>query len=139
MTTTASIRLSAALILAPLLASAQPADQSPPAAFQTPSGNVHCRWDRAALNCQVLSFETTPPEASRCTAPWQGWLALQAEGAAEAPCRGTPVRDDEAFVLGYGARWIGPGVTCDSDETGLRCANGAGHGFRAARAGITLF
>jgi hypothetical protein len=137
MKATAAFGYPLALVLAPVLALAQPAFQSPPAAFQTPSGNVHCLLRDAALRCEVLEHAFAPPQD--CPQGWRGGIALRADGATELPCEGAPVRDDEAFVLGYGARWEGPGITCRSEEAGLRCANRAGRGFQVSRARLGLF
>jgi hypothetical protein len=137
MVATAAIRISAALVCLPLLASAQPAIQSPPAAFQTPSGNVHCRFGAGALRCEVLERAYAAPR--ECPGGWQGGIALRAEGEIELPCEAPGLRNDEAFVLGYGARWLGPGITCESEEAGLRCANRAGRGFQASRSRLAVF
>lgn len=134
---TASIRVSAALVLLPLLASAQATDQSPPAAFQTPSGNVHCLLRDAALHCQVVERAWEPPAA--CAGGWGGLLRLRPGQAPQVECAGRPVRDDEAFVLGYGAKWLGPGIACESEEAGLRCESGTGHGFQVSRTRLTMF
>lgn len=140
MSRTASLGLVAALVLMPVLASGQQGFQPPPDAFQTPSGNVQCRFAGGTLRCDVLEHDyATPPPAQGCGERWPGHLALRAEGPASLPCRATGVRNDESFVLGYGARWLGPGITCDSEEAGLRCTNGAGHGFRAARTRLEVF
>jgi hypothetical protein len=136
----ALLRIPAALILAPVLASAQPALQSPPASFQTPSGNVHCLMRAEVLRCDVLERDHNPPPQPRdCPQGWRGGLALRTAGETALLCDAGTVRDDEAFVLGYGARWLGPGITCESHEAGLRCANGAGRGFQASRSRLTLF
>jgi hypothetical protein len=135
---TATPALAAAMLLVSVLASGQPAFQPPPNAFQTPSGNVHCRFADATLQCDVLQHEHAPP-AHGCGAQWPGHLALHAQGRTTLPCRSPSVRNDDAFVLGYGARWLGQGITCDSEETGLRCVNGAGHGFQVSRSRLELF
>lgn|GEM_PF-770926 len=128
----------AALLLAPVLASAQPGLQPPPQAFQTPSGNVHCRLAGGALRCEALERDFPPSAAAACQ-NWAGLLALRETGEVALPCDGASLRNDEAFVLGYGARWSLAGVTCESQEAGLRCANRAGHGFQVSRARLTLF
>jgi hypothetical protein len=140
MTRTASPALAAAMFLVPVLAFAQPGFQPPPPAFQTPSGNLHCLYGAGTLRCEVLDHAyPTPPRPEGCSAGWGGALALRAEGAAGTPCGGPSVRNDDAFVLGYGARWLGAGITCESLEAGLRCANRAGHGFQASRTRLELF
>jgi hypothetical protein len=140
MTVTAPRALAAALMLVPVLASAQPAFQPPPPAFQTPSGNVQCVLGAGELRCRVLEHAyATPPDPPGCTGSWNGMLALRPEGQVRHPCGAPMTRNDGSFVLGYGARWLGPGITCDSEEAGLRCANQAGHGFRASRSRLELF
>jgi len=129
----------AALALLPVVALAQPAFQPPPDRFQTPSGNVHCQWGAGTLRCVVEATRTPPAQAARCSPAWRGVLALSVEGGAEAPCAAAPQTSEEDFVLGYGARWEGPGITCRSEESGLRCTNRAGHGFQAARSAVELF
>jgi hypothetical protein len=140
MKATAAIGTLGALLLGAVVASGQPAFQPPPPTFQTPSGNVHCRFRQETLRCDVLDRSyPTPAEAAGCSPPWDGRLALRPDGRAALPCSGVMVRDDEAFVLGYGARWIMPGITCESEEAGLRCTNAAGHGFQASRSKLDLF
>jgi hypothetical protein len=132
--------LVAALVLAPVVASGQPAFQPPPDAFQTPSGNIHCLYAGGTLRCDVIEHEyATTPHAPGCSGDWPGHLTLHAAGQVALPCHAASVRNDESFVLGYGARWLGQGMTCDSDEAGLWCTNGAGHGFQASRSRLRLF
>ncbi|WP_137180122.1 DUF6636 domain-containing protein [Roseomonas sp. AR75] len=140
MNATAAIGALAALLVGAVVASAQPGFQPPPDLFQTPSGNVQCLLGRGTLRCTVLEHDyPTPPAAAACRPPWNGQLALGRQGQAQLPCTAALVRDDDAFVLGYGARWLGPGITCESDESGLKCTNAAGHGFRASRSTLELF
>mgnify|MGYP005827717077 CR=1 FL=1 len=130
----------AALVALPVLASAQPRFQPPPDAFQTPSGNVHCLLRAEQLRCQVLEHAyATPPKPAGCTQDWGGRLALRADGRDALVCEAWTVRNDEAFVLGYGARWEKAGISCTSEESGLRCVNQAGHGFQVSRARLELF
>jgi hypothetical protein len=114
--------------------------EQPPAAFQSPSGNVHCRYAAPLLRCEVLAraFPAPPPPAD-CAARWGDSFGLRAAGEPTLLCPADSIRDDEAFVLGYGARWIGPGIACLSDESGMRCSNGAGHGFLLSRTRFDRF
>ncbi|PWS37460.1 hypothetical protein DFH01_11545 [Falsiroseomonas bella] len=101
---------------------------------------MQCRFRQDTLRCDVLDRSyPTPAEAAGCSPAWEGRLALRPEGAVALPCSGAAVRNDEAFVLGYGARWIVPGISCESEEAGLRCTNAAGHGFQASRSKLDLF
>ncbi|WP_156910037.1 DUF6636 domain-containing protein [Rubritepida flocculans] len=126
--------------MAPLLASAEPLPQTPPPAFQTPSGNIHCLFREGRMRCDVQERSyTPPPRPPGCRDDWGSSLALGARGPARLLCVRRPLRDEEAFVLGYGARWIGRAIACESDEAGLSCTNREGRGFRVSRTRLELF
>jgi hypothetical protein len=136
----ASIRLSAVLLLLPFVALAQQGFQPPPPAFQTPSGNIHCLHRDDTMRCDVAEHAyTAPPKPADCARAWGGSLALRAEGRAALLCAGDTVRNDEAFVLGYGAEWLSPDLNCNSSESGIRCVNREGHGFQVSRTKLDLF
>jgi hypothetical protein len=80
-----------------------------------------------------------PSKPRDCAWSWGGSISLHAEGGAALLCADDTVRNDEAFVLGYGADWLGPGINCDSEESGVRCVNRAGHGFQVSRTKLELF
>jgi hypothetical protein len=137
---TAFAALGAVLAVAPPLALAQPRSQTPPSAFQTPSGNIHCQFREGRMRCDVVEHGyEAPPRPRDCRGDWGGSLSLGAEGAARVICLQRTIRDEEAFVLGYGARWVGRSITCESDETGLRCENRAGRGFKVSRSRLEMF
>jgi hypothetical protein len=137
---TASVALSAVLAMLPVLASAQGAFQPPPSAFQTPSGNVHCLWGGEVLRCDVLVHDYAVPERPPgCTGEWGGRFEIGPQRSARMVCGASPVRNDESFVLGYGARWIMPGLSCEAEEAGLLCRNGEGYGLRLSRTRMERF
>ncbi len=140
---TAFVALAAVLAVAPPLASAQPRSQTspaPPNAFQTPSGNIHCLFREGRMRCDVVEHGyEAPPRPRDCRGDWGGSLSLGRDGAARMICTQRTIRDEEAFVLGYGARWVGRTITCESDEAGLRCANRAGRGFQVSRSRLDFF
>jgi hypothetical protein len=126
--------------LAPALAPAQPRSQTPPSAFQTPSGNIHCQFREGRMRCDVVEHGyEAPPRPRGCRGDWGGSLGLGDEGPARMLCTRRTIRDEEAFVLGYGARWVGRTITCESDEAGLRCTNRAGRGFQVSRSRLEMF
>ncbi|MCU0889928.1 MAG: hypothetical protein MUC64_18325 [Rubritepida sp.] len=130
----------AVLVAAPLLAFAQGRDQAPPNAFQTPSGNVHCLFSGGRMRCDVVEHHyEVPPRPADCRGDWGGRISLAARGPARLECLTRTHRDEDAFVLGYGARWIGPGISCEAQEAGLRCANRQGRGFWVARGVLEMF
>jgi hypothetical protein len=132
--------VAALLAAAPLLAFAQGRDQAPPPQFQTPSGNVHCLFAGGRMRCDVVehSYEV-PPRPADCRGDWGGRISLGARGPARLECLTRTHRDEEAFVLGYGARWIGRAIECEAQEAGLRCANREGRGFWVARGVLEIF
>ncbi|MBY0335956.1 MAG: hypothetical protein K2X11_05040 [Acetobacteraceae bacterium] len=137
--------MAALLAMAPPLALAQARSQTapspaPPAAFQTPSGNIHCLFRDGRMRCDVVEFAyDVPPRPRDCRGDWGAALSLGPQGPARLVCTSRTIRNEEAFVLGYGARWVGRAITCESDEAGLRCANRAGQGFRVSRSRLEVF
>jgi hypothetical protein len=54
-------------------------------------------------------------------------------------CRGDTVMNPDAAELGYGGSIARSGICCESDQTGLTCTNGAGHGFFLSKARQRIF
>ncbi len=104
--------------------------------FIMPSRNIGCGFFDA-LRCDILSGLNPTPTAA-CELDWTG-LTLEPEGNAAPQCAGDTVFDSGAPVLEYGRTWSLAGITCESRQTGLRCTNGAGHGFELARANWDTF
>jgi hypothetical protein len=127
------IRLVAALVLLPVVASAQQG-------FQLPSGNIHCQLWEGTLRCDILRFNYPHPARPRdCDAGWGGSVALTAQGYAELICHSDTLAQSGMPVLRYGNAWQGPGMSCTASQSGLRCVNRAGFGFEMARARLRLF
>ena len=127
------VRWLAAMLLLPVVASAQEA-------FQLPSGNIHCALFEGTLRCDVLNFTyARPPRPRGCEQDWGGAVELGGKGAPVLLCHGDTVADPSNPVLGYGRAWQGPGMACTAAQTGLRCTNGDGRGFEMARGRLRQF
>ncbi len=127
------IRWIAALVMLPVLASAQEA-------FQLPSGNIHCLAFEGTLRCDVLqsAFRRAPPPRD-CEQDYGDAVELGPRGPARLVCHGDTVADRANPVLGYGRAWQGRGLSCTATQAGLRCVNAEGRGFDMARSRLTLF
>jgi hypothetical protein len=127
------IRWIAALVLVPVLASAQEA-------FQLPSGNIHCAVHDGRLRCDVLNFTyQRPPRPRGCDLDHGGAVDLGPRGLPSLICHGDTVANPAAPVLGYGQAWQGRGMACTATPAMLRCVNAEGHGFEMARARLLFF
>ena len=130
------IRILAVLLFMPVVASAQ-------ATFQLPSGNIQCAVyasDRSSLICTVRGFSyAIPPRPPNCDINWGNVVMLGGTGPARLICAGDPGEARYDPVLRYGQAWQGPGMTCTSAQTGLRCQNAEGRGFEMARARLRFF
>lgn len=136
----------AALVLLGSLAGA--AAQAPDG-FRSPSGNIHCQfWPApsgreadATIRCDLMRITNrAPPRPRDCDLEWG--QAFEISGGARQGvrlCHGDTVRDDGLPVLPYGRSFQRAGLTCLSEESGVRCVNGRGHGFEIARARQTVF
>ena len=115
--------------------------------FQTPSRNIKCLASASPpgiVGCDIDSgLEPTPPSA-RCPAGFGDVTGLNvaSAGTAVIGCH-TDVPpnllDRHEPVLAYGRVWHGFGVWCLSQESGIVCVNGAGHGFFLSRQRWTTF
>ncbi len=123
----------AAVVLVPVLASAQEA-------FQLPTGNIHCAVFDQRLRCDVLNFAyQRPPRPRGCDLDNGGAVAMAPAGLPALICHGDTIANPMAPVLGYGQAWQGGGMSCLATQGGLRCVNAEGHGFEMARARLLLF
>jgi hypothetical protein len=100
--------------------------------FQTPSGNIVCAHIPRSIRCDLHSGLVPEPQAS-CPLDWVG-VWLDSNGTAGPNCAGDSVPTEAVQVLPYGHTWRLGGITCSSDETGLTCKNGRGHGFFLSKA-----
>lgn len=127
------LRVALLFTLAPLVASAQPA-------FQTPSGNISCHQAGGILRCDITNRSFTPPRPREaCELEYGHAITLEPSGPARMLCSGDTIADSTLPVLRYGAAWQGQGLSCTSAETGVRCTNAAGRGFSLSRARLELF
>lgn len=127
------IRWIAALVLMPVVASAQES-------FQLPSGNIHCAVFDGVLRCDILQAAyRRPPPPPDCEQDFGDAVELGPAGPARLLCHGDTVAEPRAPVLGYGRAWQGPSMSCTASASGLRCVNAAGHGFDMARSRLSLF
>ncbi len=126
-----------ALVVA--LATAASSSASPPkaVAFRMPSKNIGCMYEppafgqKAFLRCDILSGLVPKPKR-KCELDWTG-LGMTRRHKAHPVCAGDTVYDPHAHILKYGRTWKAGGFTCHSKRRGLRCSNGAGHGFFLSR------
>jgi hypothetical protein len=116
--------------------------------FQTPSRNIGCaylpaisRGDVPTLRCEIGSgLRPLPPHARRCVQGDFGQaVAMARRGRARAICISDTVRTPSATVLRYGHTIHVGGFSCTSRRTGLRCTNGARHGWFLSRQRSYLF
>jgi hypothetical protein len=107
--------------------------------FRMPSKNVGCIYEPSSqvMRCDILSG-LVPAPTEPCPVDWTGFV-LEENGPAQPSCAGDTVYDEGAPVLAYGERWSRGGMLCESLEAGLRCQNGAGHGFTLARGASATF
>ena len=114
------------------------------AAFQSPTGNIHCFLDEwgsgATVRCDLIdlvqSYTRPPPD---CDFDWGFAFALDSRGRGYLACAGDTVVDRRNPVLGYGQAVSLGGISCVSAQTGMTCTNAEGHGFQVARARQRLF
>jgi uncharacterized protein DUF6636 len=112
--------------------------------FATPSGNIKCfaaAYGGGSVECLIETGLVPVPTSPPCDLDRNG-LVVGASGSATPSCRGDPtpaVLDKQIPALPYDAVWVGFGVHCLSQTSGLTCVNGEGHGFFLARERWTLF
>lgn len=99
--------------------------------FQMPSKNIGCHIGGGVLRCDILSGLNPEPK-KQCDLDWVG-LLLRNSHRAIPNCAGDTVYKKGAPVLAYGRRWKSRRITCISRESGLRCDNASGYGFKLSR------
>jgi hypothetical protein len=105
--------------------------------FVMPSRNIACLYAGGTLRCDLLSGLNPEPQQP-CDFDWGG-TQLDANGSAKPSCISDTIAGEVTAVLAYGQKWQGHGISCLSDESGLRCENGAGHGFFLSRESWRVF
>ncbi|GIG22851.1 hypothetical protein Cch01nite_35750 [Cellulomonas chitinilytica] len=110
-----------------------------PASFRLPSGNIACAMADEGVTCTIASYSYAQPVVAGCTGTTGHVLVLDADGAAFTCETGpTPqVAGDDVATLEYGSSATAGDYTCTSATDGVTCTNGAGVGFRLARASWT--
>jgi hypothetical protein len=104
--------------------------------FQMPSRNIYCLLSSTELRCDIQSG-LKPPPAKQCPVPAGDWTGatISSHGVAKPNCASDSVGMPDEPTLDYGSVWGSGGITCLSDESGLQCANTAGHSFFLSRQG----
>jgi hypothetical protein len=97
-------------------------------AFRTESRAIACAYLAPELRCDVLPGGLRPPPEARCRVDWVG-LSLQRRAGARPVCAGDTVNTGRSPILRYGMTWRRGGLVCVARRSGLRCTNGARHGF----------
>jgi hypothetical protein len=116
-----------------LAASALLAAPASGASFLTPSGNISCTspalGQRSGISCTVFS------ESNR---KGQKVWEMRKHGTVRV-YRVQANAPSEGRTLGYGEGFKRHGVRCTSRQSGLRCRNRDGHGFKLNRAQQRVF
>lgn len=66
-------------------------------------------------------------------------MGVSASGSGEFTCIGGLLAPPQAPTLEYGRSTSKGEISCESSEAGIRCENGAGHGFTLARESADVF
>lgn len=106
--------------------------------FQTPTGNIVCRYvvfdGIDDLICAIGSgLSPQPAEPSEGCVRWDA-LIIGRSGSADYTCDVDGFTADPQPTLQYGERWSNHGVSCQSTEIGLTCANKVGGSLFLSRA-----
>ncbi len=108
--------------------------------FKTPSGNTGCAITGTSVRCDLLRNDAAkPPRPASCDFEWGNSFGLDRTGRARRLCNSDTVFDPGARVLAYGSSIKRRGIKCTSRESGLRCKNRSGHGFKLSRQSQKLF
>ncbi len=112
--------------------------------FHSPSGNINCMLmsgeDASGVRCDMLEF--TPSFRNRpadCDLDWGDAFEVGVIGRGTLSSHGDTVIDPGSMELGYGASATLGEFTCLSEETGVTCTNGRGHGFAISKVSQKLF
>jgi hypothetical protein len=115
--------------------------------FKMPSNNVVCsvgqEADSADITCTIheRSGPLPRPAPADCMSTWGHVFTLRDTGPVTMECtdfdRGLAAAVTD--VAPYGVTGTFGGISCLSQETGLRCTNRDGHGFQLARRTQSVF
>jgi hypothetical protein len=98
--------------------------------FQMPSRNIGCLLAAGELRCDLLSG-LQPEPTTACDFDWVG--VVLSKDSAGPNCGSDTVYTKDAPTLAYGGEWRRGGFMCRSQEDGLTCFSGTGHGFKLSR------
>jgi Family of unknown function (DUF6636) len=109
-------------------------------AFQSPSGNIACLMSAKGVRCDIAEKQWNAPRPPGCPkqVDYGQGLALDATGPAAVVCAGDTVLNPQAPVLDYGTASQVGSIRCDSQESGIKCENGAGGEFSLSREAYEL-
>jgi hypothetical protein len=107
-----------------------------PTEFALPSGNIGCTMATSGVTCMIASITYEPPTVAGCTGDTGHVVVLNDDGFAFACVDGPPpsAAGDDVPVLEYGSSATSGDYTCESSSDGVTCTDGAGVGFKLARA-----
>jgi hypothetical protein len=112
--------------------------------FRSPTGNIGCyiaTGQFAEARCDLRQYTPSfPRRPASCDLDYgMAFVIGPGDGRGQVACVGDTALDPGAVVLGYGQQISLGGLTCWSDESGMTCTNAAGHGFKVARRGQSVF
>jgi len=128
--------------LAVLLMAAPPVLAQDTLFFRSPSGNIACMITNDGYieaRCDLREFTPSFRRPSDCEQDWGHAFAVGPTGPGMPLCAGDTVAMPGAAVLNYGGSVSLGGLTCASEQSGMTCVNGQGHGFSVARARQRVF
>ena len=108
--------------------------------FRMPSGNIYCGYVKVSfapteLRCEIRSHvRPLPPRPKACgDAVWGAGYSMGRLDRPSVLCITDTIYSPTARVIPYGSTYRRDVFTCLSRAAGLRCTNGAGHGFFLSR------
>ena len=119
------LALCALLLAVPATASA-----ADPSAFQSPSGNIGCQYQREQLRCDMKKLgNQAPKRPSRCEFDYGRAFGIGVDGVKGVRLCVSDYAGGAGPKLKYGRTWKRGGFTCTIRESGVRCRNRLNHGF----------
>ncbi len=110
------------------------------ASFTSPSGNIACSLSSSGgASCYIAEKQWTIEQPAGCDDGDFGNAVDLGPGGATFSCYTDFAWDLNAPPLAYGDASAAGEYICESDETGVTCTNGAGQGFKIARARVDVF
>lgn len=115
-------------------------------AFQSPSGNLHCRFERTdpyGVSCELLEGRVKPAAGDKCPSvvgvKTVGRIEMQG-ASLRAVCNTDTIIDPADEVLAYGQAVVAGRFSCIIEEIGVTCvAADDQRGFFLARGVYRLF